>query len=224
MLSVSALRSIPLLSKLKDEELTALRGRLKPREVRKNAVIMRDGTAGAEMLIIASGAVRVFQSNPKGREVTLARLQSGDFFGEIALLTGYPRTANVIALTRSSLLEFSRPDFAQHISSYNGLLLALAQFMADRVRLASGRLADLALLDVPHRLVRALERMAEPGKSEGPLTVRSRPTHQELADLIGSSREVVSRCFKALEESGELICEGKTVHIARKTTGEDLPK
>lgn len=223
MLSVSALRSIPLLSKLKEDELVGLRTRLKPKEVRKNAVIMRDGTAGAEMLIIVSGAVRVFQSNPKGREVTLARLASGDFFGEIALLTGYPRTANVISLTRTSLLEFSRADFAQHITRYNGLLLALAQFMADRVRMASGRLADLALLDVPHRLIRALERLADPQSQGDTLTVRSRPTHQELADLIGSSREVVSRCFKALEESGDLICEGKTVHIVKKVAAGELP-
>jgi CRP/FNR family transcriptional regulator, cyclic AMP receptor protein len=211
MLNVNALRSISILSRLSDEELHALKGRLKPLEARKNSVVMRSGNAGAEMLLIVSGGLRVFASNEKGREITIARLSAGDFVGEISLLTGAPRSANVIATSRTSLLQFSREDFIKHVGQHTGLVLSLCQSLAERVRLASGKLADMALLDVPQRLVRTLERMSQPCSPAGHRKIEQRPTHQELADLIGTSREVVSRSLKALEEHGVLQIDGKVV-------------
>jgi CRP-like cAMP-binding protein len=211
MLNVTALRSIPLLSRLSEEELASLKGKLKPVEARKNSIVMRSGSPGAEMLLIVSGGLRVFESNDKGREITIARLSAGDFVGEISLLTGSPRSASVIATSRTSLLQLSREDFIKHVGQHTGLVLSLCQSLAERVRLASGKLADLALLDVPQRLVRTLERMSQPCTPAGHRKVEQRPTHQELADLIGTSREVVSRSLKSLEEHGVLKNDGKVV-------------
>jgi CRP/FNR family cyclic AMP-dependent transcriptional regulator len=215
MLDITTLRSIPLFSRLSEGELAELRGRLKVREIRKNAVIIREGGLGSELDIILSGCVRVFKTGERGKEVTLAVLRAGDFFGEIALLTNSPRTANVIALEKTALLELSREDFISHLGKHSGLPLALAQSLAERLRLASGKLSDMALLDVPHRLLTTLERMAGPHPSGKGRIVIDRPTHQELADMVGSSREVISRCLKSLEQQGQLIVEGKNIVIPK---------
>ena len=209
----SLLRSIPLFSRLSDAELAGLRERLKTREVRKNAVIMKEGGLGQELMIIHSGSVRVYKAGDKGKEVTLAILYAGDFFGEIALLTSSPRTAHVIASEKTTLLELSREDFISHLGRYSGLPLALAQSLAERLRLASGKLSDMALLDVPHRLLTTLEKMSTVNPDGSGRIVIDRPTHQELADMVGSSREVISRCLKSLEQQGQLQVKGKNIYI-----------
>jgi CRP/FNR family cyclic AMP-dependent transcriptional regulator len=215
MLDQSILRKIPLVSRLSEGELSSLRDRFKFREVRKNAVIMKEGGLGQELMIILSGSVRVYKAGNKGKEVTLAVLHAGDFFGEIALLTNSSRTAHIIALEKTTLLELSRDDFKSHLGSFSGLPLALAQSLAERLRLASGKLSDMALLDVPHRLLTTLERMStENPNGEGRIVV-DRPTHQELADMVGSSREVISRCLKSLEREGQLTVEGRNITINR---------
>ena len=215
MLDQSILRRIPLVSRLSEGELSSLRARLKIREVRKNVVIMKEGGLGQELMIILSGSVRVYKAGNKGKEVTLAVLSAGDFFGEIALLTNPSRTAHVIALEKTTLLELSRDDFKSHLNSFSGLPLALAQSLAERLRLASGKLSDMALLDVPHRLLTTLEKMSTEGPNGECRIVVDRPTHQELADMIGSSREVISRCLKSLEQQGQLIVEGRNIIITR---------
>lgn len=215
MLDQSILRTIPLVSRLSEGELASLRSRFKIREVRKNAVILREGGLGQELMIILSGSVRVYKAGNKGKEVTLAVLYAGDFFGEIALLTNSSRTAHVIALEKTTLLELSRDDFKSHLTSFSGLPLALAQSLAERLRLASGKLSDMALLDVPHRLLTTLEKMSvENPNGEGRIVV-DRPTHQELADMVGSSREVISRCLKSLEQQGQLTVEGRNILITQ---------
>jgi CRP-like cAMP-binding protein len=139
MPDIHDLRAIPLLSTLSTAELSALKGKLKPREVRKNAVIVKEGGVGQELLLIVSGSVRVYKVGGNGKEVTLAHLNSGDIFGEIALLTQSPRSANVIALTKATLLELSRSDFLSHIAAFSGLPIALAQSLAERLRFCLGK-------------------------------------------------------------------------------------
>jgi CRP/FNR family transcriptional regulator, cyclic AMP receptor protein len=211
MLDHATLRGIPLFSRLSDIELGSLRERLKLREIRKNVIILKEGGLGRELLIILTGSVRVFRAGERGKEVTLAVLNGGDFFGEIALLTSSARTAHVIALEKTTLLELSKDDFITHLGKYSGLPLALAQSLADRLRLASGKLADMALLDVPHRLLTTLAKMSAVHPSGKGRIVLDRPTHQELADMVGSSREVISRCLKSLEQQGQLCVEGKNI-------------
>jgi CRP-like cAMP-binding protein len=213
MLDIPVLRTIPLFSRLSNDELAALRPRLKPREVRKNAIILKDGTQGSEMMLIVNGGVRVYRVGANGKEITLAQLSAGDFFGEIALLTGANRTGSVIATTRTALLEITREDFISHIRGYSGLPLALAQSLAERLSLASGRIADIALLDVPQRLLRTLEKMSTPNPSGKGRYVARRPTHQELADMVGSSREVVSRCLKSLEGNKQISVDGRVIYL-----------
>jgi CRP/FNR family cyclic AMP-dependent transcriptional regulator len=213
MLDFRSLRIIPLLAKLSDQELSTLKEKLTLREVRKNALIVKEGSTSQDLMIILAGAVRVYKVGERGKEVTLANLNAGDFFGEIALLTQSPRTAHVMALEKTTLLALSREDFITHLARHSGLTLALAQSLADRLRLASGKVSDMALLDVPHRLLTTLEKMSSANPSGAGRIVIQRPTHQELADMVGSSREVISRCLKSLEIQGQLRVEGKSIFL-----------
>lgn len=208
-----SMRRIPLFAKLSSAELDALRIKLKIREFKKNALFMRADSEGSEMFFLASGQVRVYRSGEKGKEFTLAVLDEGEFVGEIALLTGSPRTANCLATTRSVLWELSRADFIEHTRRFSGLPLFLAQSLANRLRLASATLADIALLDVPHRIVRALEKLAHAHPATNELCILKRPTHREIADLVGTSREVVSRCLKSFETKGLIRVDGKMLFL-----------
>jgi len=208
------MRHVPVFSRLSPAELEALRTKLRVREIKKNALFMRADTEGSEMFFLVSGQVRVYRSGDKGKEFTLAILDQGDFFGEIALLTGAPRTADVLAVSRATVWELSRESFIEHTKRFSGLTLFLAQSLANRLRLASGNLADIALLDVPHRIVRTLQKMARPHPSSGKLFISKRPTHREIAEMIGTSREVVSRCLKTFEQKGIVREEGRSLFVS----------
>jgi CRP/FNR family cyclic AMP-dependent transcriptional regulator len=210
---IAQMRQVPIFSRLSTPELESLRFKLKVRDIKKNMLFMRADTEGAEMFFLASGQVRVYRTGEKGREFTLALLDQGDFFGEIALLTGSPRTANVLATTRVILWELSRTDFIEHTRRFSGLPLFLAQSLANRLRLASGNLADIALLDVPHRIVRALEKMSLTHPLTRERYIPKRPTHREIADMIGTSREVVSRCLKTFESKGIIRADGRELYL-----------
>ena len=209
-----SMRRIPIFSRLSSAELESLRQKLRVRDVRKNSLFMREDTEGNEMFFIASGRVRIYRSGDRGKEFTLAFLDEGDFFGEIALLTGSRRTANVLALSRSVVWELSREDFIEHTRRFSGLPIFLAQSLANRLRLASGNLADIALLDVPHRIVRALQKIARPHAASGELYIPKRPTHREIAEMIGTSREVVSRCLKTFELKGIVREDGRSMFVS----------
>lgn len=211
---IDSLRRVPIFSRLSTAELESLRQKLRVRDIRKNGLFMRADTEGSEMFFIASGRIRVYRSGERGKEFTLAFLDPGDFFGEIALLTGAPRTANVLAVSRATVWELSRESFIEHTKRFSGLTLFLAQSLANRLRLASGNLADIALLDVPHRIVRTLQKMAHPHPSSGKLFISKRPTHREIAEMIGTSREVVSRCLKTFEQRGIVREEGRSLFVS----------
>jgi CRP/FNR family cyclic AMP-dependent transcriptional regulator len=213
MIDTATLRQIPLMASLDDTELNVLRPKLRVRELRKHSVVLREGTPGEEMYLLASGTVRVYRVGSNGKEITLAHLHPGDIFGEIAVLSGTPRSANVIARTRSIVLELTKHDFEAHARRFPGLSLALAQSLAERVRLTSGQASDIALFDVPQRLLRALKNMAEKDSATKTWLITDRPTHQELADFVGTSREVVSRCLKVLEQDGHIAVKGRALYF-----------
>ena len=210
---VEAMRRIPIFSRLPTAELEALRVKLRVRDIKKNALFVRSDTEGSEMFFLASGRVRVYRSGDKGKEFTLALLDEGDFFGEIALLTGAARTANILATTRSVVWQLSREDFIDHTRRFSGLPLFLAQSLANRLRLASGSLADIAPLDVPHRILKTLEKMSQAHPSTHERCIFRRPTHREIADLVGTSREVVSRCLKNFSTRGIVREEGRMLYL-----------
>ena len=217
MISLSELRKIPLLVELSDEELMRLANVLKERRTPKGSYIVYVEDPGPSMMFIAEGKVKINLISNDGKEVVLATLEEGDFFGEIAVLTGEDRSANVVALSDCRLFVLGSDDFNRHILENSGLTRAMVKELALRLRTASTKIGDLALYDVYRRVARTLRGMGKPTMKDGREIhiIEERPTHQELASMVGTSREMVTRALKGLEEDRCIAVEGKHIEVLK---------
>ena len=205
-LSMEELRDIKLFTPLSQTEAEELLPRLTPLEAPAGKYVLRKGTEGKEVFFIMRGSVKVCCVNREGNEVDLAILGKGDMFGEIALLAEVPRTADVVCLSSCRFCRLTREEFLAHVRFHSGLVLLMLQYMAKRVCAASERIVDLALYDVTHRVARVLFKMSslvQHGDRELHCLVEP-PTHQELANMVGASRETVTRALHALAAKGHL--------------------
>lgn len=208
-----AIKKIPLFSSISDAEKEKLVDTLLLREYKKGASILVSSEEGRDIMFIADGSVDIKRIGPNGREVIVARLTTGEFFGEIALLTGSSRTADVTAVEDSMILILRSGDFEALLSSIPSLSRALLVHLAHRVAAASSRIADLALFDVYFRVYRVLSGLAKKDPKSGELIVNERPTHKELASMVGTSREMVTRALTKLQDDEILDVDDKQVRI-----------
>jgi CRP/FNR family transcriptional regulator, cyclic AMP receptor protein len=150
-----------------------------------------------------------------GREVTLSLLRSGDSFGEMSLFDQAPRSAHCMAIEPTTLLVLSREDLLRHMQAHSRTAMNLLGEMARRLRRADETIAQLALCDVNERLIHRLVGLAREEGASGPdgLVVRRRPTQQELANMIGSCRETISRAFNQLARDGLIIPRGRSLVV-----------
>ena len=199
---------------LSEREQTAIRSKLAVVELKSGAFLLHRGALSDEMYFIARGSVKIASFN-NNKEAILAILRSGEAVGEVALLCGGPRTADVIALSPCRLFKITREDFNAHLDEFGGLAHLLLKNLARRVRAASARITDLTLYDVTCRLARTLLGMSEVCELFGETVhlVREIPTHQELASTIGASREAVTRALGELVHRGHLAIEDRRVTI-----------
>jgi CRP-like cAMP-binding protein len=197
------------------DELAVLAGSARALSCAAGSVIVSREEEGESLYVIASGRVKVVLYGETGREVILSILREGEFFGEMSLLDQQPRSANVVALEDSQLLSLGRGAFQAHLAAYPSTALAVLAELSRRLRRADEVIGDLALLDVYARVARAVRDLAlrsgEP--VDDGLLVRERPTQQELAGLIGTSRETVSRALSDFARRGLLEMNGKQLLV-----------
>jgi CRP/FNR family cyclic AMP-dependent transcriptional regulator len=208
-------KTIELFRELNESELEALDSILSVREFKKGETVIQALEKSDSMMFLLKGKLRVSISSSDGREFVLTHLQQGEFVGEISLLTGEDRSADVSALEECTLLILTREDFLRHTESFTGLSHALLRELALRLRTSSLRLGQLALLDVYRRVATTLRGLAEPEEIDGRkiYVLQHRPTHQELSAMVGTSREMVTRALKGLEEDGHIKIEGKRIEL-----------
>jgi CRP-like cAMP-binding protein len=182
---------------------------------------------GDAMYLIFSGRVKVVLGggSPQSRELTLATLDAGEFFGEMSLLDGSPRSATVISIDDTTLLVLTRDEFHEHLKRHPQTAINLLGELSRRLRHADEKIADLALHDVHARLVRTLERLA---RADGEITtdgllLRRRPTQQDLANMIGSCRETISRTFTTLMSQGLVETRGRALLLTNRLIGVPEP-
>jgi len=194
------------------EDLTA---RVQVRRVPVNSAVVAQDEPGDAMFVIMSGRVKVVIFGESGREVTLSILRPGDSFGEMSLFDGAVRSANCVAIEPTTLLVLSREDLMKHMQTHPRTSLNLLGEMARRLRRADETIAQLALCDVNERLIHRLVGLAREEGAESPdgLVVRRRPTQQELANMIGSCRETISRAFNQLARDGLIIPKGRSLVV-----------
>lgn len=207
----------PLFTSLPPAAVDDLTQRIAVRRVSAHGTVVSQDEPGDAMFIIMSGRVKVVLFGENGREVTLSILRPCDGFGEMSLFDGKARSANCIAMEPTALLVLSREDLLRHIGAHPRTALNLLGEMADRLRRADESIAQLALCDVNERLVHRLISLAREEGTEAPegLMVRRRPTQQELANMIGSCRETISRAFNQLARDGMIIPRGRSLVVTR---------
>jgi CRP/FNR family cyclic AMP-dependent transcriptional regulator len=209
------LRQVTIFKDLPPEVLEDLAGRVRPRTVEAGAIIVSAEEPGDSLFVISRGKVKVVLYGETGREIILSILRAGDFFGEMSLLDRQPRSANVVAVEDADLLSLDREAFEKHLSAHPSTGLAILAEMSRRLRHADEVIGNLALLDVYGRVARTIRELAQTQGEpvDGGLLIRERPTQQEIAGLIGTARETVSRALNEFTRRGLLEMRGKQILV-----------
>ncbi|WBY00425.1 Crp/Fnr family transcriptional regulator [Ramlibacter tataouinensis] len=190
----------------------ALRGVV--RSYRKNTILVQEGERGDSTFVLLQGKAKVYSNDAEGREIVYSVVGPGDYFAEM-WLDGGPRCASVMTLEPCICAIVGSDDFRDHFARDPAFALELVSRLIRRVREATLKARELALLDVYGRVVRALEAHEGPAVPGRPV-VLSPITHQAIASRVGSSREMVSRLLKDLERGGYLELGVKRITLRRK--------
>lgn len=224
MMYIDLLREVSLFEGLSENELRALGEVAITRQYPKGNVILLAEEEGDTMYVILRGKVKISIISEDGREIILEIFQEHDFFGEMSLLDSGPRSATVIAMEDTELLMLRRPEFLDLIRRIPEIATKLLAEMTSRLRRADRKIESLALLNVTGRIAGTLLQLAEQnGEStqEGTI-IRNRPTHQELANMSGTTRETVTRVLKRLERDGYIVSLGKDILILENRDLQDV--
>jgi CRP/FNR family transcriptional regulator, cyclic AMP receptor protein len=206
--TLEALRGIPLFAHVVESDLDQIASHLIERRYPRNTTIVEEGLAGDYMYIIREGRVKVTKLSEDGREKILEFLETGAFVGEMALLERAPRSASVKTLSAVRLLALSRNDFLSLLRRSPDLALAVIEVLCSRLRTQNEQASALSFQRVKDRTKGLLQRLARSEHGEGTLSTPTL-THQQIADMIGTSRETVTRVVKELKQEGWLDQEGK---------------
>lgn len=197
------LRSIHLFFGIGDREADALRELLREKSVAKGEVVFHQDDPGTCLYLVAKGAVKLSRTWRDGREVTVTVLREGNFFGEMALLDGQPHSATATAVQATRLLLLDREHFSPQVLARTPVVSRLLAELSKRLRAAFQTIENLALSSVHDRLLHLLGHLGRRAPLQGDTGVIERaPTHQELAEMVGSSRETVTRTLAAMERAG----------------------
>jgi len=179
------------------------------------SVIIKEGDPSYELYYIISGSVTVQVEDLKGREIVLAYLNPGDFFGEIGLFDdAHKRTAYVRAKTKCEIAKISYERLKSLQPLFPDLLFSIASQLAIRLRKTSSKVRDLAFTDVQGRVARTLlDLCKEPDAMTHPDGMQIKITRQEMGRIVGCSREMVGRVLKSLEEDHLISVAGKTIVV-----------
>ena len=215
MSSVQHLRNVPIFSDLKDSDLDIISDKMISRAYEKGQMILLEESQGETFFIIVSGAVKVTRLSDDGREVILAILGESDFFGEMSLLDGEGRSANIVANEDAEVLTLSRRDFLDCLETYPKIAIALLEELAIRLRKSDQHIESLSLSDSEHRIAITLIRFAQELGTikQGDVKISNLPFQQDIANMAGTSRETVSRTLKLLEEKDLIKKHGKDLII-----------
>jgi CRP-like cAMP-binding protein len=194
---LDVLRTVPLFRQVPERDLLALAGLVRERRQPRGSLILTQGDEGEALFLIRTGQVKVSVVAEDGREVILSVLGPGSFFGEMALLDDEPRSAHVFAMEESLLLSLRREDFRARLAQSPELGIALLRELSRRLRRADDTITSLMLLDVNGRVAHLLLELARE-EGAGGTTIARRLTHAAIGQMVGASRETVSRTMRNL--------------------------
>ena len=207
--STAVLKTVPLFASCPEEQLRMLTTVVTRKSAPRSTTIMAGGDPTDSLYIILSGRLKVMMSDSEGKEVILAILGPGEIFGEMGLIDDEPRSATVISIEPCELLSISKRDFKKCLQENFDMTMAVMRGLVKRLREADRKIGSLALLDVYGRVARLLLDMAE--NVDGEKVVTKRLPKQDIAKMIGASREMVSRVMKDLQTGGYIEMRGSQI-------------
>jgi len=209
IVSTTLLRNVPLFAGLNDQQLGVLARLMVRKSVGRNAKIIGAGDPTDSLHIVINGRLKVLMGDEQGREVILSILGPGEFFGEMGLLDDSPRSASVVTLEACELLTISKADFKRSLAENFDLSLTVMRGLVKRLREADEKIGSLALMDVYGRVARLLLEMSD--DVDGEKVVVKKLSKQDIAKMIGASREMVSRVMKDLQVGGYIEVRGRSI-------------
>jgi CRP/FNR family cyclic AMP-dependent transcriptional regulator len=194
------IRQVPLFSVLTDEQVKVLADAVVKRSYRRGEIVVERGKQANALFVLLSGRARVVVTDDGLRQVILAQLHPGDYVGEMSLIDARVHSATVRAEVATDVLILGKPEFARCLPANSSLAYAILRGLVQRLRGANDQIESLALLDVHGRVARALMDMSE--NVEGATVIRRKVVRQDVAELVGASREMVSRVMTSFETRG----------------------
>jgi CRP/FNR family cyclic AMP-dependent transcriptional regulator len=194
------LRNVPLFATFSDEQCAKLVLCVQRRTYPRSSTIIEVGERTESLHIIVSGRAQVVMSDRKGNQCILAILKPGEYFGEMGMLDDLPRSASVTAREACEVLALGKSDFERCLTQNFDLAMTVARGLVKRLRDADNRIGSLALLDVYGRVAQLL--LQESEMVDGSRVVKTKFSKQDIARMIGASRERVSRVMRDLQERG----------------------
>lgn len=199
--NLELIRRVPLFSMLTSSQAESVAQDVVKSRFKRGEAIIEQGKKSDFLAIILTGRARVFTTDDRGREVILATMQPGDYIGEMSLIDNEPHSATVRAEVQTDVLVLGRLEFARCLPESTSMAYAVMKGLVRRLRHADGKIESLALMDVYGRVAKCLMEFAV-ADSFGTAVIRDKVSRQDLAKMVGASREMVSRVMKDLEDRG----------------------
>lgn len=211
------IKNVSLFSTLSEVELAGIASLAETRIFPKGALIIGQEEEGNYFFIIAKGLVKVVLLGEDGKETILTTLGKGSFFGEMALFSDMSRSASVFTMEDTELLTISKKDFIKLIQKHPQVSIHLLKELSNRLRRADERIGYITLLDIYQRVIQIILQHAQTNGvyDAKKIVIENRPTNQDIANMIGVSRETVSRVISSLAKAGSLAVSGKKIVIKR---------
>ncbi len=199
--NLELIRRVPLFSMLTVAQAESVSDAVIKSRFKRGEAIVEQGKKSNSLYIILTGRARVITTDQRGREVILATMQPGDYVGEMSLIDNEPHSATVRAEVQTDVLVLGRLEFARCLPENSSMAYAVMKGLVQRLRHADRKIESLALMDVYGRVARALLEFSSLD-ADGNAVIRDKVSRQDLAKMVGASREMVSRVMKDLEERG----------------------
>lgn len=199
--NLELIRRVPLFSMLTASQAESVANAVVKSRLKRGEAIVEQGKKSNALSIILTGRARVVTTDTKGREVILATMHPGDYVGEMSLIDNEPHSATVRAEIQTDILALGRAEFARCLPENSSMAYAIMRGLVQRLRHADRKIESLALMDVYGRVARALLEFASLDTHQE-MVIREKVSRQDLAKMVGASREMVSRVMKDIEERG----------------------
>jgi CRP/FNR family transcriptional regulator, cyclic AMP receptor protein len=223
MNKLELLQKVPTFARLTNDQLSLLARSVGTQTFERDEAIFHQGSIGSTLYIIVLGQVRIYTINEAGQELTVRMLKTGEFFGELALLDGQPRSASVEAMCPTIALTLHRSTFLHIINVYPSIAASVLEAMAARLRLTTTSAEQMANLSATQRVVRQLCELATCyGIADGgAIRIDLHLTQDDLASLSGTTRETVNRVLSNLRDQGLIRVERARVSVLKMQQLED---